>query len=78
MLKFLIDGGDWHGLLEDMCNIVHKNRMWGEPKARTGLSYMKREIGRSQGLRKEAHDFIYGEGKNPFHDSYCDTMELES
>lgn len=74
MLKFLEDGGDWRGLVEEMRKMIRENTLWGErdippkPKVTIGLPLMNREVGRGQWIEKEVQDFIYGEGKNPFFD----------
>ncbi|CAI7604115.1 unnamed protein product [Penicillium glandicola] len=80
MLEFLTDGGDWHGLLEDMRRMIRENTMWGDrdvttkPKVRIGLQLLINEIGRGQWIEEEVHNFIYGEGGNPFSDRWhCDT-----
>lgn len=72
MLKFLIAGGNWHGLLEDMRKMIRVKTLWGDrdiatrPKVTIGLPLMHRIIGRGQWIENEVHDFIYGEGGNPF------------
>jgi hypothetical protein len=30
MLKFLNDGGDWHGLLEEMRTMIHAKKLWAD------------------------------------------------
>jgi hypothetical protein len=70
MLEFL--EGNWHGLLRDMRNMIRENTLWGDrdlvakPNVRVGLPFMYRDIGRGHWIEKEVHDFICGEGKNPF------------
>lgn len=72
MLKFLIPGENWYGLLEDMRKMIREKTLWGDrdvatrPKVTIGLPLMQREIGRGQWIEKEVHYFIYGEGQNPF------------
>lgn len=72
MLKFLIAGENWHDLLEDMRKMIREKTLWGDREIATrlkvtiGLPLMRREIGRGQWIEKEVHDFIYGEGENPF------------
>ncbi|KAJ5850970.1 hypothetical protein N7455_010826 [Penicillium solitum] len=54
MLKFLIAGENWHGLLEDMRKMIHEKTVWGDreiatrPKVTIELPLMRREIGRGQ------------------------------
>lgn len=72
MLKFLVAGSNWHGLLEDMRKMIREKTLWGDRdlatrlKVTIGLPLMHREIGQGQWIEKEVQDFIYGEGENPF------------
>ncbi|OQE12419.1 hypothetical protein PENVUL_c001G04615 [Penicillium vulpinum] len=74
MPKFLENGIDWHGLLEDMCRMTRESTMWrargiaARPEVRIGLRLVNCHIGRGQWIEKEAHDSIYGEGKHPLID----------
>lgn len=72
MFKFLIEGGKWYGLLEDMGKMIHDKTLWRDrdvaamAKVRVGLSLLRRVVGRAQWIGKEVHDFIYGEEEVPF------------
>ncbi|KAJ5602857.1 hypothetical protein N7537_005813 [Penicillium hordei] len=69
MLKVLIAGGNWHGLLEDKRKMIREKTLWRDrdvatrPKVTIGLPLMHRGIGRGQCIEKKVvHDFIHGDG----------------
>lgn len=68
MLKFLDEGGDWHGLLEDMRTMIRENTLWADRDTRSqpaisiGLKLQNPQIGRAVWLEKEVQEFLYGGG----------------
>ncbi|KAJ6136747.1 hypothetical protein N7497_012451 [Penicillium chrysogenum] len=72
MLKFLGEGGDWHGLLEEMRTMIRENTLWANRDARSqpgisiGLKLQNPQIGRAVWLEKQVQENLYGEGQNPF------------
>ncbi|KAJ5926554.1 hypothetical protein N7516_008327 [Penicillium verrucosum] len=72
MLKFLDEGGDWHGLLQEMRTKIRGNTLWADRDARSqpavliGLKLPNPQIGRMVWLEKEVQEYLYGEGQNPF------------
>lgn len=72
MLKFLDEGGDWHGLLQEMRIMIRGNTLWADRDARSqpavliGLKLPNPQIGRVVWFEKEAQEDLYGEGQNPF------------
>ncbi|OQD99108.1 hypothetical protein PENSOL_c007G03620 [Penicillium solitum] len=72
MLKFLDEGGDWHGLLEEMRIMIREKALWADrdtcsqPAISIGLKLPNPQIGRAVWLEKEVQEYLYGEGQNPF------------
>ncbi|KAJ5509684.1 hypothetical protein N7527_011827 [Penicillium freii] len=72
MLKFLDEGGDWHGLLKEMRTMIRENTLWADRDTRSqpaisiGLKLQNPQIGRAVWLEKEVQEYLYGEGQNPF------------
>lgn len=71
MLRFL-DAGDWYLLLQDLQRMVSDRDATSKPRITLGLPMSKSnpELGRAKWIEKEAQDFLYNGGENPFEEDY--------